>query len=184
MDNISQKIAALSPAKRALLELKLKNKTTDVKTQQTIPKRTNESTALLSFAQQRLWFLEQLEPNSPLYHIAEVLRLQGDLNVNVLQQSLDAIVAHHEVLRTNFIAQDGDPVQVISEPRSVELKVIDLTGYLPTERSTQVQQLLQNESQRPFDLRSDLMFRACLVELEPQEHILLLVMHHIASDGW
>ncbi|MBW4499701.1 MAG: amino acid adenylation domain-containing protein [Scytonema hyalinum WJT4-NPBG1] len=184
MDNISQKIAALSPAKRALLELKLKNKTTDVKTQQTIPKRTNESTALLSFAQQRLWFLEQLEPNSPLYHIAEVLRLQGDLNVNVLQQSLDGIVAHHEVLRTNFIAQDGDPVQVISEPRSVELKVIDLTGYPPTERSTQVQQLLQNESQRPFDLTSDLMFRACLVQLEPQEHILVLVMHHIASDGW
>ncbi|NMG19780.1 non-ribosomal peptide synthetase [Brasilonema bromeliae SPC951] len=184
MDNINQKIAALSPAKRALLELKLKNKTTEVKTQQTIPKRTNESTALLSFAQQRLWFLEQLEPNSPLYHIAEVLRLQGDLNVDVLQQSLDAIVAHHEVLRTNFIAQDGDPIQVIGEPKSVELKVIDLKDCPLSERSTQVQHLLQNESQRPFDLTSDFMLRACLLQLEPQEHILVLVMHHIASDAW
>ncbi|ARV57485.1 non-ribosomal peptide synthetase [Nostocales cyanobacterium HT-58-2] len=185
MDNINQKIAALSPAKRALLELKLKNKTTtSVKIQQTIPKRTESSSAHLSFAQQRLWFLEQLEPGSPLYHISEVLQLQGNLRIDVLQQSLDAIVAHHEVLRTNFIAQDGEPVQVINEPRSVELKVIDLKDCAIAQRSNQVQQLLQNEAQRPFNLTSDLMLRACLLQLEPQEYILVLVMHHIASDAW
>ncbi|GAA6619990.1 non-ribosomal peptide synthetase [Scytonema sp. NUACC26] len=212
--DINQKIASLSPAKRALLELKLKNKTVNAQTEQTIPRRDENSSIPLSFAQQRLWFLEQLEPNSPFYHIPEVLQLQGTLNVTVLQQSLDAIVAQHEALRTNFISLDGNPVQVISEPKSVELKTIDLQNYSESDkpgtacakgdklgtacaksdkpgtacakgdRSSAVQKLLQNEAQRPFDLRSDLMLRGCLLQLSPQEHILLLVIHHIAADAW
>ncbi|KAF3886562.1 MULTISPECIES: non-ribosomal peptide synthetase [Nostocales] len=195
MDNINQKIAALSPEKRALLELKLKkNKMSDAKTQQTIPRRTNTSSAPLSFAQQRLWFLEQLEPDCSLYHIPHALKLQGNLNVNILQQSLDAIVNHHEVLRTNFIARDGEPIQVVGEPRSVELEVIDLkdcpssdkpgTACAKGDRATIVQRLVQERMQRPFNLISDLMLRGCLLQLSPQEHILLLIMHHIATDGW
>jgi amino acid adenylation domain-containing protein len=184
MNNINEKIASLSPAKRALLELKLKNKTAEIKTEQSIPKRGELSSIPLSFAQQRLWFLEQLEPGNSLYHIPQVLQLQGDLNVEVLQQSLDAIVTHHEALRTNFIAQDGDAVQVIGEPRSVELKAINLKDCLENERDTTIQRLLREEARRPFNLTSDLMLRGCLLVLSPQEHILLLVMHHIASDGW
>ncbi|WP_243147016.1 non-ribosomal peptide synthetase [Scytonema sp. UIC 10036] len=151
---------------------------------QTITRTTNRQSSPLSFAQARLWFLEQLEPNNAAYHIPEVLRLQGDLNVSVLQQSLDAIVTHHEVLRTNFVAEDGNPVQVIREPRAVELKIYDLKAASETENSPVVQQLLQDEVQRPFDLTSDLMLRGCLIVRSPQEHILLLVMHHIATDGW
>ncbi len=138
----------------------------------------------LSFAQQRLWFFEQLEPNSPTYHISKGLHLQGNLNVPVLQQTLDAIVTHNEALRTNFVTQDGIPVQLINEPKSVELVVIDLRDCPETERTTQVERLQEDEVQRPFNLASDLMLRACLLQLSPQEHILLLVMHHIASDEW
>jgi amino acid adenylation domain-containing protein len=145
---------------------------------------TSKESNPLSFAQQRLWFFEQLEPNSPTYHISKGLYLQGNLNVEVLQQTLDAIVAHNEVLRTNFIAQDGIPLQLINEPKSVELMVIDLRDCPETERTTQVERLLEDEVQRPFNLASDLMLRACLLQLSPQEHILLLVMHHIASDEW
>ncbi|MEC4812177.1 MAG: amino acid adenylation domain-containing protein [Scytonema sp. PMC 1069.18] len=151
---------------------------------QAIIRVANRQSVPLSFAQQRLWFLEQLEPNSATYHIPEVLWLQGDLNIAVLQQCLDTIVAYHEVLRTNFIASNGEPVQMIGEPRSVELKVINIEDCAETEYATVVQQILQDEIQRPFNLASDLMLRGCLLVRSPQEHILLLVMHHIASDGW
>ncbi len=151
---------------------------------QTITRVANRQSAPLSYVQQQLWFLAQLEPDSAAYNIVEAMQLQGDLNVDVLQQSLDAIVAHHEILRTNFIAQDGNPVQVIGAPRAVELKVINLIDESLTEDTSVVQQLLQNEALRPFNLTSDLMVRACLIQRSPQENILLLLLHHIATDGW
>ena len=152
---------------------------------QIIPQIENREQAPLSFAQQRLWFLEQLEPNNPTYLLPTALRLTGRLNVGVLQQSIDAIVAEHEALRTNFISSDdGSPIQVIGEPRSVEMMLIDLTQLPHCDKQEQVQRLLNQEAQRPFDLASDLMLRATLLQIDQQEHILLLVMHHIASDGW
>ncbi|MEI2582759.1 non-ribosomal peptide synthetase [Scytonema sp. PRP1] len=184
MDDTSKKIAPVSPIKRELAELEVKNKSADVKRQHTIPKRTRTEPAPVSFAQQRLWFLAQLETNNSAHHITKTLQLQGDLNVAVLQQSLDAIVAHHEALRTNFLAPDGKGVQVIREPRSVELQVIDLKDCPRSQRTAQIQQTLQDEAQRPFNLTSDLMLRGSLLMLSPQEHILLLVMHHIAADRW
>ncbi|MFN6485180.1 MULTISPECIES: non-ribosomal peptide synthetase [unclassified Nostoc] len=145
---------------------------------QTIPQIANRESAPLSFAQQRVWFLEQLEPNNPAYIVSNAQRLRGKLNVGVLQQSLDAIVVHHEALRTNFItSSDGSPIQVIGTPRPVELKIIKIT-------EEQVKFLLNQEVQRPFNLESDLMLRATLLQVDEQEHILLLMMHHIASDGW
>ncbi len=137
----------------------------------------------LSFSQQRLWFLDQLEPNSPLYNILRALRLHGDLNIQVLQQTLDAVVAHHEVLRTKYVSENGEPRQVISTPQSVELPIIDLQQYDKKEREIQLHTILQQESQRSFNLASDILLRGCLVQLAPQEYVLLLVMHHIASDG-
>lgn len=151
---------------------------------QTISRQTNRQSIPLSFAQARLWFLAQLEPDSAAYNVVDAMQLQGNLNVDVLQQSLDAIATHHEVLRTNFIVEDGNPVQVIREPQSVELKVISLMDCPETERTTVVQELLQHQAQRPFNLSSDLMLRACLLEISPQEHILQLTIHHIATDGW
>ncbi|MEH1843055.1 MAG: amino acid adenylation domain-containing protein [Nostoc sp.] len=145
---------------------------------QTIPLIANRESVPLSFAQQRVWFLEQLEPNSPAYIISNALRLTGEFRASILQQALNAIVIHHEALRTNFITSpDGSPIQVIGKPRPVELKIIKVT-------QEQVQSLLNQESQRPFNLESDLMLRACLLQIDEQQQILLLVMHHIASDGW
>jgi amino acid adenylation domain-containing protein len=138
----------------------------------------------LSFAQQRLWFLDQLEPNSGLYNISTATRLSGCLNIEALQNALDAIVARHEVLRTAFASVDGIPVQVIRESRPVELGVFDLSQVSALEREGEIQRLLYEHASRPFNLSSDLMLRASLLRLEPDQHIFVLVMHHIASDGW
>ena len=150
---------------------------------QPIPRKPDQDLPL-SFAQQRLWFLDQLEPNSPLYNIPKAVRLNGDLKIQILQQTLDAIVAHHEILRTNYISKNGNPIQVIAAPQSVELQIISLQQYGKAEREIQVKTLLQQESQRPFNLASDMMLRGCLLQLGHTEYVLLLVMHHIASDGW
>ncbi|WP_138497554.1 amino acid adenylation domain-containing protein [Nostoc sp. PA-18-2419] len=145
---------------------------------QIIPEIASQKSAPLSFAQQRVWFLQQLEPNSRAYIISDAQRLTGELNIGVLQQALDAIVVHHQALRTNFIKSvDGSPIQVIATPRPVELKIIKLT-------QEQAQCLLNQEAQSPFNLESDLMLRASLLQINQTEQILLLVMHHIASDGW
>ncbi len=156
----------------------------DTNVHQIIPLENLDS-APLSFAQQRVWFLDQLEPNNSTYLLPTAQRLTGRLNVDVLLQSIDAIVAHHQVLRTNFISSpDGSPIQVIGKPRSVETTLIDLTKEADCDKQEQVQRILNQELQRPFDLTTDLMLRSTLVRIDQQEHILLLVMHHIASDGW
>ncbi|MBD2435731.1 non-ribosomal peptide synthetase [Nostoc sp. FACHB-110] len=152
---------------------------------QLIAQLANRELIPLSFAQQRIWFLEQLEPNSAAYIITDTQRLQGQLNIDVLQKSLDAVVVEHEALRTTFIAAaDGSPVQVINLPRPVELKIIDLRSPQLTEPWPQAQQILNQEAQRPFNLTSDLMLRATLIQIAAEEYILMLAMHHIASDGW
>lgn len=150
----------------------------------TIVKTPREDVLPLSFAQQRLWFLDQLEPNSPFYNISVAFRLKGNLNIQVLQQAIDAIVAHHEILRTNYVAENGNPIQVIAASQSVELQIMDLQQYEEAERERKVQELLLQEGQRPFNLASDSMLRSCLLQLKPQEHVLLVIMHHIASDNW
>jgi amino acid adenylation domain-containing protein len=138
----------------------------------------------LSFAQQRLWFLDQLEPNSALYNVSRTLRLQGLLHVQALHRTLDAIVARHEALRTSFVAPNGSPVQHIAERRTVALPVIDLSTLPEVVRDAAVQQYIREETQRPFNLARDLLLRATLLRLSLDEHVLLLTMHHIASDSW
>jgi amino acid adenylation domain-containing protein len=138
----------------------------------------------LSFAQQRLWFLDQLEPHSPLYTVPQAIHLHGPLQVEALHQTLNAIVARHETLRTTFHAVDGIPRQVIAEHRTVVLALIDLSAWPEAARKAEAQRLMREEAQRPLDLTCDVLLRATLLRLGPAEHILLLTMHHIASDGW
>ena len=159
---------------------------TDQKNSQipTIPQRPNPESAALSFAQQRLWFLEQLEPGRVDYHISSGCRFLGSLNIPVLQQALDAIVVHHEILRTNFITENGEPIQVIRPPRPVELSIFDLQKIPVSQQEEETKKLLQQEQERTFRLSEDLMLRGCLLQISSQEQILLLIMHHIASDGW
>ncbi len=138
----------------------------------------------LSFAQQRLWFFEQLEPHQPTYNIPGAYRLRGNLDVPALQDSLTEIVRRHEPLRTVFVHQDGGPQQVIRPPEAFRLPVVDL-GHLPeTQREAVATQMAAEEVQRPFDLSADLMLRARLLRLDEADHVLVISMHHIASDGW
>lgn len=156
----------------------------DISTYQAITPRNKSTNIALSLAQQRLWILDQLEPNSALYNMQDAVRLIGELQVQILQQALDAIAKHHEIIRTSYITENGNPIQLINAPKSIELITIDLQSYEETEREIQAQKILQQESQRPFNLASDTMLRGCLLQLAPQQHILLLVIHHIASDAW
>ena len=183
-DGITNRIAALSPAKRALLELRLQQKTAADAVGQTIPRRASRESVPLSFAQQRLWFMNQLEPASPIYNESRAIRLRGSLDVESLQKSLDRIVARHDVLRTNFITLDGNPQQTITDSRAVELPVIDLRSCRGIDRESEAHRLLTDVIRRPFDLSRDLLLRVLLLRLAEEEHILLFVQHHIASDGW
>ncbi|WP_420630848.1 non-ribosomal peptide synthetase [Candidatus Leptofilum sp.] len=179
----NDRLAGLSPAKRALLEMKLKQKQAQA-APQGITRREDEVAAPLSFAQQRLWFLEQLEPGSPAYHIPAIFQLTGELDVAALTASLNEIVQRHEALRTTFTAVNGQPAQQVTENVTITVPVEDLQS-LPTEqREAEIARLTADETRRPFDLTTDSLLRACLLKLAPNEHRLILTMHHIASDGW
>ena len=152
--------------------------------------RTKDGELPLSFAQQRLWFLDQLQPNSALYNIPMVLRLQGNLNQGALEQSLWSICDRHEVLRTNFVTINGQPIQVIqtsNQPSAVSRifsDVVELQHLSLNEQTERTQQLRQTQATQPFDLAQESLIRATLVVLSETEHLLLVCMHHIISDGW
>lgn len=137
-----------------------------------------------SFAQQRLWFLDQLEPQSTVYNMPAALRLTGPLDVAALEESFNEIVRRHEVLRTTFSVKEGQPVQIIDPTLTLVVPVLDLRGLLEPERKAEVSRLSAEEAQLPFDLSRGPLLRSILLRLEAQEHILLLTMHHIVSDGW
>ncbi len=136
----------------------------------------------LSFAQERLWFLDQLEPASPFYNLTVARRLLGVLEPAALARAFQEIVRRHEVLRTTFAVIDGEPVQVVAPELRLRLPRIDLSA-LP-EREAELKRLGDAESRRPFDLARGPLLRTTLVRLAEGEHALLLVMHHITSDGW
>jgi amino acid adenylation domain-containing protein len=138
----------------------------------------------LSFAQQRLWFLDQLEPGNPFYNLPVAARLQGQLDAPALQHSLDHLVRRHEALRTMFADVDGRPVQRIADELRVPLDLLDVSSVAGDEPENRVQGLLAEIASRPFDLAHGPLLRATLVKLAPHDHVLLLTMHHIVSDGW
>ncbi|CCH94319.1 McnC protein [Microcystis aeruginosa PCC 9432] len=145
--------------------------------------RTKDTELPLSFAQQRLWFLDQLQPNSALYNIPMVLHFRGNLNQKALEQSLQEICDHHEVLRTNFVTIGGQPTQVIQTTRET-ISVVDLQDLPIHEQEEKTQQLKQKQATQPFDLAKESLIRITLVVLSETEHLLLVCMHHIISDGW
>jgi acyl-CoA synthetase (AMP-forming)/AMP-acid ligase II/acyl carrier protein len=138
----------------------------------------------LSFAQQRLWVLDQIEPNNPLYNFPTPMRLRGTLNVAALESALNGIVARHEILRTNYDAENGQPFQVIAAEQKVPLRVVDLSALPKSRREQEAQRLVQEQASTPFDLSKDPITRNLLLKMDDLEHILLLMTHHIASDGW
>jgi amino acid adenylation domain-containing protein/FkbH-like protein len=134
----------------------------------------------LSFSQQRLWFLDQLEPGSSFYNIPAAVRLRGALDLTALEQSFREVIRRHESLRTRFEVVNGLPVQLIDEAPEFSLPVLDLS----TVDDAEAQRVALGESQRPFDLSTGPLLRALVLRLSEQEHVLLCTMHHIISDGW
>jgi amino acid adenylation domain-containing protein len=138
----------------------------------------------LSFAQQRLWFLDQYEPGSAVYNVAGALRLKGLVDVGALERSVNEIIRRHESLRTTFAMVEGEPVQVICPSLSISVVMVDLTEQPESEREDRAQRLASEEARRPFDLARGPLLRASLIRLSEAEHVLVLTMHHIVSDGW
>ncbi|GCF09825.1 hypothetical protein KDI_33890 [Dictyobacter arantiisoli] len=138
----------------------------------------------LSFAQQRLWFLDQLEPGNAAYLVPSALRVQGEANIRYLEESFQSLISRHESLRTTFAEHDGQPLQVIHATRPVQLPVIDLQGLDPERREREAHYLAEQEAQRSCDLTQGPLLRTSILRLEREEHILLLTLHHIITDGW
>lgn len=138
----------------------------------------------LSLAQERIWFLEQLQPGTSSYHMGGAVRLQGLLDVPALERALSSIVARHESLRTTFRAEDGKPMQVIGDGWLTSLAVEDLGNLVRNDAETELQRLISLEVERPFDLDRGPLLRIKLFRLTEQEYILLLVIHHIVGDAW
>ena len=138
-----------------------------------------------SFSQQRLWFLQQLEPEiSKAYHINRTLRLKGQLNIKALQEAISKILERHEALRTNLVATDGIPWQIIAPFAEFDLPFVDLSSDESGQAEEILRKLIEEELHRPFDLAKDLMLRVMLVRLKENEHVLNIILHHISSDRW
>jgi amino acid adenylation domain-containing protein len=174
----------LSEKRLALLEKLARQEGLRSYSSSSIPRRNSAGPIPLSFAQERLWFLNQLEPHNSAYNISFALRLTGQLNVIVLEESFGEILRRHEVLRTTFMTDDDRPVQMISPAGDFTLLKIDISDMREEQRKMKVLELANEEASKPFDLTAGPLLRATLLRLGRQEHVLLLTVHHIVSDGW
>ncbi len=138
----------------------------------------------LSYAQQRLWFLDQLTPRNSLYNMPGAVRLRGALNLEAVQSSLNEIVRRHEILRTSFPSRDGKPQQHIAESASLPIHSIDFSTIPAANRGEALRREMNRQSEYPFDLSDGPLLRVCLLCASEDEHVLFVVMHHIVSDGW
>ncbi|NEQ48313.1 MAG: amino acid adenylation domain-containing protein [Leptolyngbya sp. SIOISBB] len=145
--------------------------------------RSPHETIPLSLAQERLWFLDQLEANTPVYNLAATVELIGNLEVSTLHQSLNALIERHEILRTAFVATNNQPVQVITAA-TLTLPVVDLQSLLEAEQRVAIQEAISRDAQQPFDLAQAPLLRAKLLRLSANQHQLVLTVHHIIFDGW
>ncbi|MGH9830258.1 MAG: condensation domain-containing protein, partial [Blastocatellia bacterium] len=152
---------------------------------QGIPRRRDStSPPPLSFAQQRLWFLHQFEPDSPAYNLAYSLLFQGSLGVISLEQTLSEIVRRHEVLRTLFSTIDGQPVQIVCDPQPICLPLVDLKRLTSVEGLSQLHRLTREHARRPLDIAKGASLKFSLVQLADEQNGMLVTIHHIVSDGW
>jgi amino acid adenylation domain-containing protein len=156
---------------------------TDFRTE-TIGRRVNQAEYPFSFAQQRLWFIEQLQPNTATYNVPVALRLVGSLDVSALGDSINEIVQRHQVLRTTFVSVQGQPMPVVAPSLHIPLLLVDLETLSPRAQEQEVASRATAEAQMPFDLATGPLIRAQLLRLNAETHVLLLNMHHIVTDGW
>jgi amino acid adenylation domain-containing protein len=176
--------AKLSAAKRSLLARRLRGESPSAPETGSIPRRRPEEPAPLSFAQLRLWFLDQLMPGTDVYNIPATQRLRGPLQVKALESSLSEIIRRHEILRTTIRLVGGEPVGVVAPHVSLSLPVTDLSAIPEDAREGEALRLADEEARQAFDLQHGPLLRTALLRLGPEDHVLLLTLHHIVSDGW
>ena len=179
--DLPARLAGLSPEKLAALRENIRRQKPH---NEHISRVDRGAEIPLSYAQERLWFLEQLEPHTPLYNIPASYRVQTELNLRALEASLSEIVRRHEALRTTFAVAGGKPVQVIHPAAPVQLPMQTVAGRDLAEQEAEAWRLAFRDAQEPFDLERGPLFRARLLRLAEQDAVLLLNMHHIVSDGW
>ncbi|WP_258556223.1 non-ribosomal peptide synthetase, partial [Fischerella thermalis] len=183
MSDISKRIANLPPEKRALLELRLKQKELSIKKLTSISKRKSSDVLLLSLVQERLWLLYQFQPDIPLFNDSILIHVTGKLDSIALEKSLNEIIKRHEILRTTFKIVDTQPIQIIAPTITLKLLILDLQELSKPEQEELVKQIITEQSSKTFDLTQELLLRCKLIRLKQQEHIILLTMHHIICDG-
>jgi amino acid adenylation domain-containing protein/non-ribosomal peptide synthase protein (TIGR01720 family) len=184
MNDLTERIAGLSPERRRLIERLLRQEGVDLRRLPIVRQPRRDQPFPTSFAQQRLWFLDQFEPGSPFYNIPLAVRLQGQLDIPALRRALDEIVRRHDILRTTFPAMEGQPVQHVASALELPLEDIDLRHLAAEARWSEARRLAREEAQRPFDLRAGPLVRAALLRLTDDDHLALLTLHHIIADGW
>lgn len=185
--SLDRRVAALSDDKRNLLKARLTGKVRGPGAGEgmEIPRRPAGSEAVLSFAQQRLWFLDQLVPGNPFYTESGATRFQGVINMPALEQALNEVVRRHEVLRTAFrLSSDGRPEAVVAPQLRIPLPVIDLANLASSQQEAEIVRLASEEARRPFDLARGPLLRTTLLKLGPADWIFLSSLHHIVCDGW
>ncbi|MEM9290672.1 MAG: amino acid adenylation domain-containing protein [Acidobacteriota bacterium] len=188
---MSKPLENLSGKKRELLELMLAQRRQQRAAEKRLATQTDSipvgqrpATLPLSFAQQRLWFLDQLQPGSSAYNIPAGARLRGTIDLGVMERCLRIIVERHESLRLNFRSREGKPHLAVDPRRSADLPVVDLSHFSPQRSEELAQELVVSIGRQPFDLAQDGLFRLCLLRLNEQEHVLLFTIHHIIGDVW
>jgi amino acid adenylation domain-containing protein len=181
---LENRLSALSNEKRRQLLERIQKRATSAGTQAAIPCRPDRAVAPLSFSQQRLWFLDQLDPATAAYNCPQAVRMKGRLDRGALERTLTEIVRRHESLRTVFRKVGDQVMQVIEPAGSLPVPVIDLTHLPPGQREPRARDLAVEEASAGFDLAAGPLFRASLLVLSETDHVLLITMHHIISDGW
>ncbi|HYO16650.1 MAG TPA: condensation domain-containing protein, partial [Thermoanaerobaculia bacterium] len=183
MSDLATRLDSLSPRKRELLLRRLLETQTAGSTQ-SAPEAEPRAPAPVSFAQRRLWFLHRLDPESAAYNLPFAVLLSGPLDPGALARTFTEIARRHEPLRTTFAESGGEPVQVRREPAPVPLPLVDLSVLPAERRRPEALRLATEESARPFDLARGPLFRPLLLRVAAAEHVVLLTMHHIVTDGW
>ena len=182
MSNLADRIRNLTPGQLLLWKRQLEKKNSNLLKLHTIPLRDKRELCPLSLDQERLWFIDQLEPNSSAYNLCSVFRLTGTLDLLALEESFDEILRRHEALRTTFAAVNGVPHQVIAPASKMSLEQVDLSQIPEAEREERLQQLVGLKGRAPFNLASGPLFRPSLLHLTQTEQVLVIAWHHIITD--
>ena len=185
MSQLPKQLADLSPAERELLAQRLRKQSGATRRARAITRRTDAaSTAPLSFAQQRLWVIDQLESGTFAYNLPTVVRFKGRLNVKALEAALNQIIRRHEILRTVFTTADGRPAQAVVPVAPLGIPILSLSGIPESKQMSETLRLAREELERPFDLARWPLLRIKLLQLAEEDNVALLTIHHIISDAW